>query len=144
MKRLLFPLLLCALLLPMPTAHGAELQVAAWLYESGTPAPLSGAAFTLSPTDRTGVTGADGTLTFSDLHPGAYQLTQTDAPAGYLPLDEPVALLLHDDSSVTVAGRTMERISVFHRSGEKVLFVLLFLLSLAPMVLRLWWLHRHK
>ena len=144
MKRLFFSLLLCALLLPLPTAHGAELQVAAWLYENGTPVPLAGAAFALSPTDRTAVTGADGTLTFSDLHPGAYRLTQTDAPAGYLPLDEPVALLLHDDDTVTVAGRTMERISVFHRSGETVLFVLLFLLSLASMALRLWWLHRHK
>jgi len=143
MKRLLFPLLLCALLLPLP-AHGAELEVAAWHYENGQPAPLAGAAFLLTPTAQTAVTGEDGTATFSHLSPAAYQLTQTDAPAGYLPLDQPVALLLHDDGSVTVAGHTMERISLLHRSGEKLLIAAALCCSLLPMAIRLWWLHRHK
>lgn len=145
MKRLLFPLVLCAaLLLTLTTAHAHRLEVAAWLYDGGEPAPLPGAAFTLTPSGRSGVTGADGTVVFSDLPAAAYQLTQTAAPFGCRTLAEPIALLLNHDGTVTLRGRTVEQVSVLHRSGRRVMLAALLCLSVLPMALRLWWLYRKK
>ena len=143
MKRLLFPLVLCAaLLLSLIPAHAQTLQVAAWLYEGGAPAPLPGAAFTLTPTGQTGVTGEDGTCTFSDLPAAVYQLTQTAAPAGYKPLAQPVTLLLGHDGTVTVHGHTVEQVSILHRSGRRVVLAAVLALSMLPMAVRLWVLRR--
>lgn len=47
---------------------------------------LSGAHFTLSNADgysQSGVTGANGRYTWSNLEPGTYTLTETSAPSGY-------------------------------------------------------------
>ena len=137
MKRLFLPLLLCALLFLLPTAHAAELQVTARLLESGSAAPLTGAAFTLSPTGQTGRTDESGALTFSQLSPGAYTLTRTDAgPA------QPVALLLNDDGSCTVAGQTVDAVSLVYPSPRRAVLAAGVILSLLPMILRWWCLQR--
>lgn len=138
MKQLLLCAALCLiLLLPLPTAHAAELQVAVWLLEGGTSAPLPGAAFTLSPTGQTGRTDAAGTLTFAHLSPGTYTLQRTDTVP-----TPPVALLLSADGSCTVAGRTVNTVSLVYPSPRRAVLAAGLILSLIPMILRLWWLHQ--
>lgn len=142
MKRFFLLAALCAaLLLPCP-AHAHELTVAATHWDSGAAAPLPGAAFTLSPAAQSGVTDRAGLLVFSDLPAGAYQLTETDAPAGYLPLEEPVCLLLNHDGTLSLHGHTTRQVTVLHRSGSSMLLWPALFLSTVPMFLRLWWLWR--
>ena len=58
--------------------------------------PLPGTTFTLNKVDSstltTVITGADGTVTISDLEPGVYQVTEHKVPDGYL-LDETPQLI---------------------------------------------------
>ena len=138
MKRLLLCSLLCALLLfPLPTAHAAQLRLTAQLLEDGTSTPLTDAAVTLSPTGRTGRTDECGTLTFSHLAPGAYTLRRTGAGP-----TQPVALLRNEDGSCTVSGQTVDAISLVYPSPHRAVLAAGVILSLIPMVLRLWWLQR--
>ena len=54
-------------------------------------------------TEITLATGSDGVLIFEDLDYGTYRITETQAPAGYEPINTPVYVTLHGDGSVTVA-----------------------------------------
>lgn len=137
MKPLLLCAALCALLLLPRPAHAAELQVAVWLHEGGTTVPLTGAGFALAPTGQTGRTDESGALTFAHLNPGAYTLTRTDAGP-----TQPVALLLNPDGSCTVAGQTVDTLSLVYPSPRRAVLAAGVILSLIPMVLRLWWLQQ--
>ncbi len=135
MKRLLLGALLCALLLQPPAAHAAQLHLTAQLLEGDTTQPLTDAAFTLSPTGQTGRTDETGALTFSHLAPGAYTVKRTGTA-------QPVALLLNADGSCTVSGRTVDAVHLVYPSPRRAVLAAGVILSLIPMILRLWWLHQ--
>lgn len=70
-------------------------------------APLTGATFTLCDAGGNPVngfspvtTGGDGAVTFSNVPYGSYQIKETSAPTGYLPLTAPFTL---DDSNHAIA-----------------------------------------
>ena len=73
---------------------------------------LAGAEFTLermrngnvdqSFTPRSGVTNAEGMITFDTLEHGDYRLTETSPPSGYEEMTEPIYLTLRTDGTVAV------------------------------------------
>ena len=71
---------------------------------------------------KTATTGKAGTLVFDNLKCGVrYRITETAPPSGYLPLEEPIYLTIHEGGSVTVeetyfaeAGSTAYNVLVFN------------------------------
>ncbi len=75
---------------------------------------LSGAAFILEAVDsennvipsevtKAAATGSAGTLIFDNLKCGVrYRITETAAPEGYYPLDDPIYVIINEDGTVTV------------------------------------------
>ena len=61
-------------------------------------------SFTVDPdfVTRTATTGADGSVTFDNLLYGFYRLTETEAPAGYELLKDPIFLTISESGTVMV------------------------------------------
>lgn len=75
--------------------------------DASTKQALSGAVFTLFQNGQTiaSVTsGADGSFSFSDLRPGAYELIETSPPEGYLPETEVFQVTVDAKGNVTING----------------------------------------
>ena len=80
-------------------------------YETG--APLPGVHFTLSDSNGTlvdeGDTGADGTLSFSNLPLGTYSLLETSVPSGYVLDSTPISISLDTDGQTVTRNITNSR-----------------------------------
>ena len=66
--------------------------------------PLSGATISLVGTGVEAVTDAEGKVTFSNIKPGTYNLSEVKAPAGYKIDQEKKIVTVSDNGDVTVAG----------------------------------------
>lgn len=63
-------------------------------------------------TPKTGTTAAGtGELTFADLTPGSYRLTETKTSEGYTLLAEPIEFTLTADGNADAATRRLARIT---------------------------------
>ena len=75
--------------------------------------PLSGAVFTLS-NGQTATSDSDGRVTFGPLTPGTYTLTETTAPAGYLPNTQTYTVVVSSTGTVTVDGDPAAEFTVYN------------------------------
>ena len=75
--------------------------------------PLSGAVFTLS-NGQTATSDSEGRVTFGPLAPGTYTLTETTAPAGYLPNTQTYTVVVSATGTVTVDGDPAAEFTVYN------------------------------
>jgi hypothetical protein len=91
-------------------------------YDELTNAPLAGASFRLWRTDgetwsETKATGADGSITWTDLEPGVYSVLETDEPYGYFkdPARKEVLLEAGDNKQLEFFNRPRPTLVIHKR-----------------------------
>lgn len=87
----------------MPSADSESTDFTFLKFDSETGEALSGAVFTLSG-NATAVSGQNGQVSFEDLAPGAYTLTEVTAPDGYSLPSVSYTVVVDENGNVTIDG----------------------------------------